>query len=336
MQPPHLSSQITQAYNVYVNPYGMRRLAPSFRPGSFDVLCARGKLAYDHEGNRRFRALVKQHQKQYSAATCKYEKSKIVSFIVSAVRNASPQGGFVKNIDGSWYEVGDRHAKEKVGQTFRDLLHTKYSSSTKAKARARMQRRIKDHDEDEEMEQSTEKPKKPEPVRSGNGSGSANANANGSSVSVVSNASMEDDSDAKTVAKSNLNTSKELPPLTSVVVKTEAPTTMFQHPGQHYLPHVSPTQAQRPESATLMETLRGNLHNYDGLQQQQSFAGFNLKLAPPPMPMAHATSDLEPLPLGQGPLNFKVDFNESSSSIQSEESFEDVMSEFCHNMSVPV
>ena len=94
-------------------------------PSCYDlVLCARGKLAFDHEGNRRFRALVKQNQKQYSAAGCKYEKSKIVSFIVAAVRNASPMGGFVKNIDGAWYEVGDRHAKEKVGQTFRGKRRT--------------------------------------------------------------------------------------------------------------------------------------------------------------------------------------------------------------------
>ena len=41
--------------------------------------------------------------------------------------------------------MGDRAAKEKVGQTFRDLLHTKYSSSTKAKARVRVQRRIDEY-----------------------------------------------------------------------------------------------------------------------------------------------------------------------------------------------
>ena len=114
MQQIPFLSQIPTAYNVYVNPYGMRRLAPAFRPGSYDVLCARGKLAYDAEGNRRFRELVKQHQKSYSACTCKYQKSKIVSHIVNTVRNASPHGGFVKKIDGVWFEVGDRHAKEKV------------------------------------------------------------------------------------------------------------------------------------------------------------------------------------------------------------------------------
>lgn len=47
----------------------------------------------------------------------------------------------MKKVKGKWYEVGDRRAKEKTGQTMRDLLHTRYSSSTKAKARARRQLR---------------------------------------------------------------------------------------------------------------------------------------------------------------------------------------------------
>ena len=112
--PSTLGSQLYAAYNSYVNPYGMRRLSPPFRPGPFDVICARGKLAYEAEGNRRFRSLVSQHQEKYRACTCKFQKSKIVSHIVDTVRSASPHGGFVKQIDGVWFEVGDRHAKEKV------------------------------------------------------------------------------------------------------------------------------------------------------------------------------------------------------------------------------
>ena len=135
------AANITNAYTLYCNPNGARRLAKDFQPGKYDVLCARGKRAHESEGNRRFRALVKLHQEKYAACTCKVEKSKIVSHIVKTVRHASPEGGFVKNIDGEFWEVGDRAAKEKVGQTFRDLLHTKYSSSTKAKARARIERK---------------------------------------------------------------------------------------------------------------------------------------------------------------------------------------------------
>ncbi|CAB9509376.1 Nitrilase family, member 2 [Seminavis robusta] len=129
-------------FNVYVNPKGKRMLHPGFRPGPYDVICARGKQAFDHEGNKRFRAIVKMNRDAYADALTKYHKSQIVSKITCAIRHASPDGGFVKLINNRWHEVGDRTAKEKIGQTFRDLLDQQYSSSTKAKARARIQRRV--------------------------------------------------------------------------------------------------------------------------------------------------------------------------------------------------
>lgn len=60
-----------------------------------------------------------------------------------------------------------------------------------------------------------------------------------------------------------------------------------------------------------------------------------LPIAPSSMflPATPTSTDLEPLPLGQ---SVKVNFNESSSTVQSDDSFEDVMSEFCQNMGVAV
>lgn len=120
-----------------VDTSGMIPLRPGFTPSDLDVICARGKLIYDHEGNRRFRELVKHHLPTYSECVTKMQKTRVVSHIIETVRGRSPEGGFVKNVKGQWYEVGDRRAKEKTGQTMRDLLHTRYTSSTKAKARAR-------------------------------------------------------------------------------------------------------------------------------------------------------------------------------------------------------
>lgn len=99
---------IENTYNLYCNPQGKRRLPNDFVPGPYDVICARGKKAHDSEGNVRFRAMVEKHQEEYAKCTCKYEKSKIVSFIVNTIRQACAyhQGGFVKNVDGLWYEVG--------------------------------------------------------------------------------------------------------------------------------------------------------------------------------------------------------------------------------------
>ncbi|CAB9498158.1 Nitrilase family, member 2 [Seminavis robusta] len=127
---------------------GKRRLSKSFRPGPFDVICARGKDAYEHSGNQRFRALIELHRAEYAAVSnCKYLKSKIVSKVVATVRSASPEGGFVKRgMDGVWFEVGDRAAKEKCGQSFRDRNPNLYSSSTKAKAIVRQQRRTQEYE----------------------------------------------------------------------------------------------------------------------------------------------------------------------------------------------
>lgn len=137
-------SSINASYFLYCNSHGARKLSPTFTPGPYDVICSRGKAVYNHEGNQRFRALVKLNKDAYASATSKYEKSQIVTHIRNTVRQATPEGGFVKLIDGIYHEVGDRTASEKIGQTFRDLLHTKYSSSTKAKARSRIQKRVEE------------------------------------------------------------------------------------------------------------------------------------------------------------------------------------------------
>lgn len=120
---------------------GMTPLAASFQPSDRDVICARGKTARDHPGNVWFRALIESHMEEYAQCETKLDKSFLVSNIIKLVRREAPEGGFVKNFaDGTWYEVGDRLSREKIGQTFRDMLHTQYRSSTKAKAVIRRQR----------------------------------------------------------------------------------------------------------------------------------------------------------------------------------------------------
>jgi len=172
-------------FNLYGNGHGKRQLSPTFQPLCYDVICARGKTAHSHEGNRRFRELVKLHQEAYANAPTKYHKSLIVSHITNTVRTASVEGGFVKNIKGIWYEVGDRAAKEKIGQTLRDLLHTKYSSSTKAKARVRVQKRVEEY---QQMDASSAQPKPTFPPKLS----SKETDEVKSSVSVVSNDSFSE------------------------------------------------------------------------------------------------------------------------------------------------
>lgn len=108
-------------------------LPMDFQPGAYTVLCGRSRECFEWEGNRRFRALCELHKQDYQDAPGKLEKSRIVTKIMKAIRQASPVGAFVAFENGRYYEVSQRTAREKVGGFFRDSLHTVYRSSAKAK-----------------------------------------------------------------------------------------------------------------------------------------------------------------------------------------------------------
>ena len=118
-------------------------LAP--RPN--DVVCARGKSYWDHEGNKRYRALIQAATEKYSSTTNKLDKTLIVSEIVEAIH--AQQGRFVKKEKkaGPWVVVDEVFAREKISQSLRDGLHDKYKSSTKAKQQRRAAVNEKFHDD---------------------------------------------------------------------------------------------------------------------------------------------------------------------------------------------
>jgi hypothetical protein len=115
----------------------MVELPASFVPGPGFVICAKGKQAKAHSGNRMLRFLVESNLQDYSECPSKLERSFIVSQIIKSIRQ---NGGFVRSVNERWYDVSDRNAREKIGQMFRDSLSGMFKSSTKAKASIRRQR----------------------------------------------------------------------------------------------------------------------------------------------------------------------------------------------------
>jgi hypothetical protein len=120
------------------------RVEEGFLPSDFvvtpyTVLCGRGRDCFESVGNRRFRILVQCQLGRYSLAETKAAKSRVVTDVVDAIRNAG--GAFVKGKKGCWYEVGDAVAREKVGSLIRDFLFTRYRSSSKSKIARRQHRR---------------------------------------------------------------------------------------------------------------------------------------------------------------------------------------------------
>lgn len=97
-----------------------------FAPSDHDVICARGRQAFSHVGNARFRSTVALHVSEYEATKGKAEKSVIVSKIVDIIRESS-DGLFVRfnNRDNRWISLGDVGAREKVGQAMRDTISKK-------------------------------------------------------------------------------------------------------------------------------------------------------------------------------------------------------------------
>jgi hypothetical protein len=107
------------------------QLGDDFKPSDYSVICGRGQESFNHVGNCRFRILSSSFLESYSRAVIKAAKSAIVSDIVGTIRQAG--GNFCKHEKGTWFEVGDHCAREKVSTLLRDLLHTQYRSSAKAK-----------------------------------------------------------------------------------------------------------------------------------------------------------------------------------------------------------
>lgn len=315
-----ISHMMAPNYNAYNHPNKKRALHPLFQPGPLDVICARGKTAYDHEGNCRFRALVNLHKESYATvSTCKYQKSKIVTEIVNTVRQASPHGGFVKLVNGVYYEVGDRAAKEKIGQTFRDLLHTKYTSSTKAKARARVERRTKegkvDDSADKEEKRASHSQSVPEAVKSRPQNVDKDPS---SSASVVS----EHSHDSKRNQKNETRTAPEF-----IHVKIPAPSRALR--------------AQSKMQPSLLETLRETIHSMDTPSPNSDGCSDDLE----PLPLKKATKlnsaeterDFEPPMILPTPLTTApIEFHDSELELHYAALDDDSMQLFCECMGISV
>ena len=100
-------------------------------------------------GNRRLNVIATMFVGRYSQLTRKDDKSEIVSEILRMVKDACPDErfAFIKYHDGRWWEVETLIAREKIGATLRDVLHTKYRSSTKSKLERRRAKKLQEEQE---------------------------------------------------------------------------------------------------------------------------------------------------------------------------------------------
>jgi hypothetical protein len=136
-------------HSIHAN---FRALAPSVRapqllpndyvPSNYDIICGKGKQAFNHIGNRRFRVTIDLHLPKYEEAKTKAGKTAIVHNIVHTVREKLKAGSIRHNKKmNRWVELGDAAAREKVGQAIRDCLLQRNPERRQAKIAMRRQKR---------------------------------------------------------------------------------------------------------------------------------------------------------------------------------------------------
>lgn len=105
--------------NVNNNKNGEMVLGKHYEPSLTDVICGRGRKAWEHPGNARFRSLLASHVDEYREAKSKLDKSLLVSQLMEQVEEGNPPGQFIKHSKqqgGQWTTVSLDTAREKVGQ----------------------------------------------------------------------------------------------------------------------------------------------------------------------------------------------------------------------------
>ena len=120
-------------------------LPSNYQPSPHTVIVGRGKLPKQNLGNKRLTILSKTFMDKYRHGD-KQIKSQIVKDIICMIRGANGpdgKGSFVKfdKNTGTWFDLDNGVAREKLGYVFRDLLSDQYKSSSKSKVAQRQQER---------------------------------------------------------------------------------------------------------------------------------------------------------------------------------------------------
>ena len=125
-------------YDDDVEAQRRRQSTPITVPGPNDVLLGRGGGTINHHGNVKFRQLVGEHKMQYFTAS-KFQKPRVAQLVVELWSKMDPPGRFLERprtnnrrgssasanrmpaaLQGAWYEVDDKKAREKASQCLRE------------------------------------------------------------------------------------------------------------------------------------------------------------------------------------------------------------------------
>jgi len=93
-----------------------------FKPNPEDILCGRGNVFSNHNGNRDFGRIIRDNLEQYRDATNRPEKIRVVGEILQEILSSGARFAKLDNETKRWYELNDVQAHQKIGHAIRDTI----------------------------------------------------------------------------------------------------------------------------------------------------------------------------------------------------------------------
>lgn len=112
-------------------------LPQDYTPGANDILCGRGNVFSNHQGNQFFGRIIRANLREYMGASNRPEKIKVVDDILREIQVSGARFAKVDSETKGWYELNDVQAHQKIGHAIRDTIRllekdNKKNSSAKA------------------------------------------------------------------------------------------------------------------------------------------------------------------------------------------------------------
>ena len=87
-----------------------------------DVLSGRGKGNANHQGNKRYRTIVKNHQQEYAQMSTHKEKTIVAKKVLQEIRSSHPPGRFLTQTKHCimWYPQAEENILLKIKQALRE------------------------------------------------------------------------------------------------------------------------------------------------------------------------------------------------------------------------
>jgi len=100
----------------------LKMLPEDYTPAANDILCGRGNVFSQHQGNRFFDMVIRDSLRKYMEAPNRPDKIRVVDSILRGIRVSGARFAKCDSETQRWYELNDVQAHQKIGHAIRDTI----------------------------------------------------------------------------------------------------------------------------------------------------------------------------------------------------------------------